>query len=90
MIKGRGSSFGTPLYPSPQADKAGSRVGSTPCRRCIQCGQMNDTRKTAWSDSSDADGGCRFCGSLYWQNTKPEALPDDRNLPGERKGRRRK
>ena len=28
-----------------------------------------------------AGSGCKFCGSLNWQNTKPNKLPDDKFLP---------
>ncbi len=35
------------------------------------------------------NSGCRFCGSLKWQDSKPVALPDDRNFPSERNKRRR-
>jgi hypothetical protein len=27
--------------------------------------------------------GCRFCGSLKWQDTKPAPLPDDRKKPSD-------
>lgn len=32
--------------------------------------------------------GCRFCGSLKWQESKPIALPDDRDLPSDEWSRR--
>lgn len=28
-------------------------------------------------------GGCRFCGSMQWQKTKPASLPDDRFFPSD-------
>ena len=77
--------FGSPVYPSPTAGR-GERLGISPLRRCVQCGTPNDTRKTPWSDSAEADpvrnaGGCKFCGSLMWTHDKPAILPDDRKLP---------
>jgi hypothetical protein len=93
MIKGRHISFGTELFSG--AVRGGERLGVSPMRRCVQCGMPNDTRKTAWSDKTegtgnDADPGCRFCRTPYWQWTKPEALPEDRFLPAEKVRRRRK
>ena len=49
--------------------------------RCIQCGQVNDKRKTSWSkrgEGREGESGCRFCASLYWQTEKPQKIADDR------------
>jgi len=100
--------IGKTVYPTPDADRNGSRVGRTPFRRCIQCGLPNDTRKTAWAAAGeglgepytvasspntkdrDVKAGCRFCGSLHWQHSKPTPLPDGRNYPADENRRYRK
>ena len=84
--------LGQDVYPSPTGRRT-EQIGITPFRRCRQCGSVNDTRSTAFSqegeglvvkDSSgeqDAKSGCWFCGSLFWQKRKPRKLPDDQFLP---------
>lgn len=34
--------------------------------------------------------GCRFCGSLYWADSKPPSLPDDARFPATGWKRKRK
>lgn len=38
----------------------------------------------------DEVSGCWFCGRTYWLNSKPNALPDDRNKPSDEWRNRRK
>jgi len=67
----------------------GEQVGQTPFRRCQFCNTPNDTRKTAWSDKTEASdsGFCRFCHSPMWLKQKPEKLPDDRFKPSMERGK---
>lgn len=48
--------IGRDVYPTPEADRKGSRVGRTPFKRCIQCGLPNDTRSTAWAAAGEGLG----------------------------------
>ena len=34
-----------------------------------------------YAKDTSAKSGCRFCGSLNWVNSKPQKLPDSKNLP---------
>lgn len=42
-----------------------------------------------YAKDRDVQSGCRFCGSLKWQDSKPVALPDDRFLPSDENRRRK-
>ncbi len=39
------------------------------------------TRLQGGAKDKDILGGCRFCGSKFWQRSKPFKLPDTRNFP---------
>lgn len=93
-MKSKFPDLGADTYPSDTGNRT-ERIGETPFRRCRQCGSVNDTRATAFSKQGDglvdagtgvsgdqvSDSGCWFCGSLFWQKTKPMKLPDDQMLP---------
>jgi hypothetical protein len=80
-------SHGIQVFPSPTGGtRRRLKIGITPYLRCIQCGFANDTRKTTWSKqgegidpvTQEVKAGCKFCGSLFWQEQKPPKIADDR------------
>lgn len=86
MIR-KAPSYGNSVFPSPTGGaKRRLKIGISPYLRCIQCGFPNDTRKTAWSTNGEGidpktgivKAGCKFCGSLFWQEQKPPKIADDR------------
>ena len=104
MKKPRSPMWGSPMYPSSSARNDKSRIGVTPLLRCRQCGAVNNTQATSYSETGDGlvdqeggevgeqrvGAGCWFCGSLFWRDTRPPVYPNDERIPdGHIKKRRR-
>ena len=66
-MKRSAPSFGKTVFPSPTGGtRRRGKIGVTPMGRCIQCGQVNDKRKTSWSKRGEGREGAPVAGGVAW------------------------